>query len=61
MPPLCPACAVLEAELELDGELELHPAAATASAARAAALANHRGRADFRADPGKRFMVASWP
>jgi len=52
---------VLEAELELDGELELHPAMTRASAATAAAPANHRERAEFGTDAGKRVMVASWP
>src|SRR6185437_684010 len=44
VPPLCPAAADAELELELDGEPELHPARIRVSAPRAAAAANHPDR-----------------
>jgi hypothetical protein len=43
VPPLCPACTVLELELEADDEPELHPARIRVSAPRADAPANHPG------------------
>jgi hypothetical protein len=72
VPPLCPAAAVAELELELDGEPELHPARIRVSAPRTAAPADNperwrnRGR---RQDLGWRraeraagsFMWASLP
>jgi hypothetical protein len=44
VPPLCPAAAGGELELELAGEPELHPARIRVSAPSAAALADHPDR-----------------